>query len=100
MLYERRSLRWKVCYFVQVETFYLLTIVRKCPASLGESKACSNASSRSRYVYARQYTVDAMRLMYWHVGFLDISKLMEYRPPLKEYGLWTRPRAAQRRFTY
>jgi hypothetical protein len=33
----------------------------------------------------------------YHIGFLDISKLMEYREPQEDLGLWTRPRAAQRR---
>ena len=28
-------------------------------------------------------------------AFLDIDKLVEYRPPLKEYEIWTRPRAPQ-----
>lgn len=34
------------------------------------------------------------------LGFLDISKLMEYKPPQEDYNLWTRPRAAQRKLLY
>ena len=34
------------------------------------------------------------------LGFLDISKLMEYKPPQEDYNLWTRHRAAQRTLLY